>query len=209
VALHNSGNDHIPACLHHLIHGKLNALAGVIEMTITTKESKGFALIKIKSSKAMKILKIFHLLTSSIWVGGIVCVAGLIWICFSKLGEDAFGMIAPVVPRLYPTVIAPAAFLTVAQGLIYGLFTNWGFVKHKWIITKWLLTVLLFVSMRVTTTRMAFMFKNMGVGSFENRFADGRIFFFLIAVQIVILIAIICISVLKPFKKKKAPAEKA
>jgi hypothetical protein len=39
VALHNSGNDHIPACLRHLIHGKLNALAGVIEMTITTKEN--------------------------------------------------------------------------------------------------------------------------------------------------------------------------
>jgi hypothetical protein len=40
VSLHNSGNDHIPACLHSVIHDKLNNLAGVIEMKITKKENK-------------------------------------------------------------------------------------------------------------------------------------------------------------------------
>jgi hypothetical protein len=160
-------------------------------------------MVKIKNDKAIKILKIFHLLTSSVWFGGIACIAGLLWVCFNNLGESTFTAVAPIIPKLYPTVIAPMAFITVAQGVIYGFFTNWGFVKHKWIIVKWALTVLLFVSMRITTVKMMSMFLNMNAASFANRFTNGRIVFLLIAAQIVIMVAIICISVLKPFRKSR------
>jgi uncharacterized membrane protein len=180
-------------------------LAGAIG---AVKTGGGAKMIKIKNSKAIKILKIFHLLTSSVWFGGVVCIAGLVWVCFNNLGESTFRAAAPIIPKLYPTIIAPAAFITVAQGLIYGLFTNWGFVKHKWIITKWALTILMFVCMRLSTVRMGSLIKNMDAEGFANRFTDGRIVFLLNAAQIVILIAIICISVLKPFKKKQA-VEKA
>lgn len=27
-------------------------------------------------------------------------------------------------------------------GLIYGLFTNWFFFKHRWVTAKWILTIL-------------------------------------------------------------------
>jgi hypothetical protein len=55
---------------------------------------------------------------------------------------------------------------------------------------------------------MGLLFKNMDAEGFVSRFTDGRIVFLLIAAQIVIMTAIICISVLKPFKKKQA-VEKA
>jgi hypothetical protein len=38
VALHNTGNDHIPACLHPVIHDRLDALAGVIEMKTVSEK---------------------------------------------------------------------------------------------------------------------------------------------------------------------------
>jgi putative copper export protein len=165
-------------------------------------------MVKIKNAKAMKTLKVIHLLTSSVWAGGIVCVAGLAWICFSNLNETAFAAAAPIIPKLYPTVIAPAAFITVAQGAIYGLFTNWRFLKYKWIIIKWILTALLFIAMRLTATGMASVIKTVNTGNFADRFTDGRIVFILIAAQIVIMAAIIIISVFKPFKKKQMEEKK-
>jgi len=38
VALHRFHNDHIPACLHPIIQGKLANLMGAVEMTATKKE---------------------------------------------------------------------------------------------------------------------------------------------------------------------------
>ncbi|MEL7565626.1 MAG: hypothetical protein AAGU27_12160 [Dehalobacterium sp.] len=51
-------------------------------------------------------------------------------------------MVAPLVPSLYSMVIMPAAILTILQGIVYGCFTGWEFFKHKWIILKWVSTVL-------------------------------------------------------------------
>ena len=39
VAIHRHYNDHIPACLHHIINDKINVLAGVVEMVTEKKES--------------------------------------------------------------------------------------------------------------------------------------------------------------------------
>lgn len=86
----------------------------------------------------MKFLRVFHVLTASIWFGGVVCIGVLTWICYFSLNESAFLVLAPIVPTLYSSIIAPVALLTIAQGIIYGLSTDWGFVKHKWIIFKWL-----------------------------------------------------------------------
>ncbi len=42
-------------------------------------------------------------------------------------------------------ILTPAAVLTLMTGLIYSLFTRWGFVKHGWIVYKWVATVSIIV----------------------------------------------------------------
>ena len=42
-------------------------------------------------------------------------------------------------------VVIPGAILTVVTGVIYGMFTNWGFFKHKWIIVKWILGITIII----------------------------------------------------------------
>lgn len=35
-------------------------------------------------------------------------------------------------------IVIPGAILAVATGIIYGIFTKWGFFKHRWITVKWI-----------------------------------------------------------------------
>ncbi len=43
-------------------------------------------------------------------------------------------------------VLTPAAILTLLTGLVYSLFTQWGFIKHGWIIYKWLVTLAIIIT---------------------------------------------------------------
>lgn len=42
-------------------------------------------------------------------------------------------------------VLTPAAVATLLTGLIYSIFTKWGFIKHGWIVYKWIVTLLLVI----------------------------------------------------------------
>jgi hypothetical protein len=35
--------------------------------------------------------------------------------------------------------VIPAAIGTFLTGIVYGLFTNWGFFKYRWIVVKWVI----------------------------------------------------------------------
>jgi hypothetical protein len=38
--------------------------------------------------------------------------------------------------------IIPGAFGAFMTGLIYSIWTNWGFFRHPWIIVKWVMIIL-------------------------------------------------------------------
>jgi len=38
-------------------------------------------------------------------------------------------------------VVIPGAMGSLATGLLYSLFTPWGFFKHRWVAVKWGITV--------------------------------------------------------------------
>ncbi|WP_048139688.1 hypothetical protein [Methanosarcina horonobensis] len=159
--------------------------------------------MKVKNSKAMKWLRAFHILTSSVWFGGVVAIGALAWICFFRLEEATFLTVAPLVPELFPTVIAPAALLIIAQGIFYGFFTGWGFLKHRWVILKWIGTFLLFLLTGMGTVGQMFStIQKVEMNGFTGGLADGGMVLLFIAMQILIMGIMICVSVFKPFGKK-------
>ena len=83
--------------------------------------------------RGMQWLRVLHILSMSIWFGAVVCIDSLAFICFFQLSETDFLTIAPLVPELYQKVVMPAAIFTIIQGIVYGLFTNWGFLKHNYL----------------------------------------------------------------------------
>lgn len=38
-------------------------------------------------------------------------------------------------------IIIPAALGSLLTGLLYSIFTHWGFFRHRWVTVKWVITV--------------------------------------------------------------------
>lgn len=83
-------------------------------------------------------LKAAHLLFAGLWVGGAL---GVLVIQNGGGAAEALAgrdMAARLVDDL---VVIPGAVGSLFTGLIYSLFTPWGFFKHRWVTVKWFVTL--------------------------------------------------------------------
>lgn len=90
------------------------------------------------SKNPKRSLDLAHLVFASLWLGGFT-----IMFCFSVMMTngsitEAFGATAIATVKSLVTICIPALMVT---GLLYSLFTKWGFKKHGWVIAKWLLSI--------------------------------------------------------------------
>ncbi|ASB87404.1 MULTISPECIES: hypothetical protein [Bacillus] len=101
-------------------------------------------------------------------------------------------------------------------GFIYGIFTNWGFFRHRWIAVKWALFIIqtfigIFIVDQLMTVNMA-MLEAGSIAALNNPdFIHNhtvRQYAAIVQITITITLFIICISVLKPWKKKKTVLKK-
>ncbi|HZJ84846.1 MAG TPA: hypothetical protein VFD02_04740 [Syntrophomonadaceae bacterium] len=159
---------------------------------------------KLKRS-SLKCLHLIHIISISIWFGSVISISALSFIVFSQASETIFFTLAPLIPWLYKTIVLPIALFTIIQGIIYGLFTNWGFFKHKWITYKWCLLILVSLSTGMGTIAPIFtLLEKANTHGFVGGFAEsGSIPFFLL-LQITLLLLMIILSVFKPKKTNKA-----
>ncbi|MDR1656370.1 MAG: hypothetical protein LBT47_02285 [Deltaproteobacteria bacterium] len=89
----------------------------------------------------LKILKTVHFITAGLWVGGAVGLNLIIFILAEgQSGGELYGynVAAKLIDDL---VIIPGAIGCLLTGLLFSLFSHWGFFKHRWVAVKWLLTV--------------------------------------------------------------------
>lgn len=91
---------------------------------------------KITNSTVLRILKICHLLGMAMWLGGSISIFVLL---LSVPNEAA-------VNTLTMAVIIPGAYILLLTGLIYGLFTPYGFFKQRWLTWKWVFTLIIIIS---------------------------------------------------------------
>jgi len=164
--------------------------------------------MKKLSSGGVKILKIIHLMFAIIWVGGGLSLALLL---FTVSPEESWGMYAKSysLKLIDDYLIIPGAIGSMLTGLVYGIWTNWGFFKNNWITVKWILTVILVL------------FGTFAMGPWVNGnvydiqdiikyTTDNREYYHNISqtklygsIQILFLIFVVVISVIKPWKSKK------
>jgi hypothetical protein len=161
-------------------------------------------------SKGLRWLKSFHLIAVSCWVGGGV---SLILLYFVKSGVTDGGVLYGINQSIHHVdkvvVVIPGAFGCLVTGLIYSLFSNWGFFKHTWLIFKWIVTVsaILFGTFFLgpwETTMMEISGK-LGMSSLSDQayVYNERMNFIFGVIQVLILITTLFISVFKPWKPKK------
>ena len=93
-----------------------------------------------------KLLKVIHLISASIWLSSVVTLMLLPNISKKiTLGDEIF-MYNLAYHFIDMFILTPAAILTFLTGLIYSLFTKWGFFRHGWIVYKWVVTLLIIIT---------------------------------------------------------------
>ncbi|MDF7800801.1 hypothetical protein P4C99_15105 [Pontiellaceae bacterium B1224] len=93
-----------------------------------------------------KILKTVHLISVSLWLSNVVVLLFLPIISRKITSGDELYMYNVAYHFIDMFLLTPAAILTLITGLIYSLFTKWGFFKHGWLICKWIITTLIILT---------------------------------------------------------------
>jgi len=96
--------------------------------------------ITVDSVRSRHLLKIFHLLSASLWVGGTATLTVLICL-FHPENQLEYSIKNTLLIYLDYFIIAPGAAGCFITGLIYGFKTKYGFFRHKWIIYKWIINI--------------------------------------------------------------------
>jgi uncharacterized membrane protein len=176
-------------------------------MPVTGADWRGNKMYKL-GSNGTKVLKTLHLIAASCWVGGSLTL-GLIY--FLKQGLDipeaVYGINLTMHHIDVLIVIIPGAMGCLLTGLIYSIFTNWGFFRHHWITVKWVITVtaILFGTFYLGPwiQDMIRMSSAGDVSANQEYLNVQKLHFIYGSIQAVSLLFAVYLSVYKPWKRKK------
>ena len=96
--------------------------------------------MKKLGAKGQKWLKGFHIVFACMWIGAAVCLALMNVFLKATDGMQLYG-INVAMKFIDDFVIIPGAMGSLLTGLLYSLFTGWGWFKHNWIMVKWLINL--------------------------------------------------------------------
>ncbi|WP_129677021.1 hypothetical protein [Candidatus Chloroploca sp. Khr17] len=151
-------------------------------------------------------LKGFHILFASAWVGAALCMTILTFVGQPASGEALYaGLLA--LQMIDNWVIIPAAIGSLLTGLLISWRTPWGFFKWRWVTLKWIGTVamILFGSFFLgpwLNGMVAIAAADPLVALQDPTFLRNQSAIALsVAPQVLLLLTLIFISVLKPWKR--------
>jgi hypothetical protein len=150
-----------------------------------------------------------HVASGGIWFGTSLCMV-LIALSSRNLvnGDELYG-INSVLKLLDDFVIIPSATLSSTTGALLCWLTIWGFTKHYWVIAKWIVTVALIVVgtawLGPWTNAMTAISATERLQALQNPLYiwDRNTLIFGAIAQTISLLAIIAVSVLKPWGRRK------
>ena len=165
--------------------------------------------VKILKPQAVKILKMVHILSSLTWVVGCIALTILMFITFPKTGDELY--MRSVVLKIVDDYLIIAGIVTsILTGLVYSIWTNWGFFKHRWIIVKWIMAIMQATFGGVVLGRVinenVIIANNLRDAALTDPvfLQNMRILEIFSPPYAILTIFLIFVSVQKPWKKKKA-----
>ncbi len=171
--------------------------------------------MKKLGGNGLRWLKIVHLLFVAAWTGGGLSLM-LVFFAARPSGGDELYAVNMSLKLIDDYIIIPGANGCLLTGLAYGIWSNWGFFKHKWIAVKWIMTVLQIVF--GTFWLGPWLNGNAAIAAAERASALSSPVYihnhamnaFWGAVQVSLLFVMVAISVLKPWKdgRKRQNGEK-
>ncbi len=171
-------------------------------------------MVKLKAS-GLKWLKGFHLIAVASWVGGAISLL-LLYLLKADVtdGGVLYGINQSIHHVDMMVVVIPGAFGCLLTGLVYSIWSNWGFFKHNWLIVKWVVTItaILFGTFFLGPweTTMMEISGELGIASLNDPeyLYNQKMNLIFGTVQCLILIITLFISIFKPWKSKKQNPER-
>lgn len=162
-------------------------------------------------ARGLRWLKGFHLLAVACWIGGGVSLLMLYFLKGDVAdGRVLFGINQSIHYVDMAVVVIPGAFGCLITGLIYSMFSNWGFFRHTWVLFKWIVTTSAIVVGTVWLgpweTNMMEISGRLGIFALENQdyLYNQRMNLIFGGLQCLLLMVTVFVSVFKPWKKKKS-----
>lgn len=168
--------------------------------------------MKKLSSNQTRILKIIHIFFFVSWIGGGVCLISVMFFAQPALPEDIY-MKYRSMQVIDDFIIIPGALGSLFTGLIYSIWTNWGFFRQRWLAVKWILTVaqILFGTFALgpwLNGNVDIALKLRGTALSSPEFSQNASHIQIWGtVQVLFLLFMVIISVIKPWKKKPVPKQ--
>ena len=155
-------------------------------------------------------LKGIHLTFVCTWIGAaasMLLVTSVFRASPPTEGESLFA-VNSAIKLIDDFIVIPSALGCLLSGLVYSLFTNWGFFRHHWVTVKWVVTLATII------------FGTFWLGPWLNGMTaiSGKIGLTALSdpeylsmrqlnttfgyIQVAVLIATVFISVFKPWKRK-------
>ncbi len=91
--------------------------------------------------RARQLLVISHLISSIGWLGLMLCLLALAATALYTDAPDTLRAAYRAMPLLGDALIVPLSLLSLTSGVILGLGTRWGLFTHRWVTTKFWLTL--------------------------------------------------------------------
>lgn len=85
-------------------------------------------------------LKSLHLIVSVIWLGAAISM-NVLRFAWAPSGSGDLYAVDHAIAVIDNWVVVPAAFATLATGLLESWLTSWGFFIYRWVTVKWILTL--------------------------------------------------------------------
>ena len=163
----------------------------------------------------LRILKVFHLVAASCWLGGAI---SLMTLNLNSPAVTAEGMLYGINTASHfidMWVIGVIGVLgCLITGILYGTFTVWGFFQYKWIIWKWALTAAALISAMLFLAPgvevIIELSRELGNSALydETYLAIKNSHLFWGLIQVTLLLLMVIFSVFKPWGKRKAKTSK-
>jgi hypothetical protein len=98
----------------------------------------------VLSLSGRQTLKSVHLIVSVIWLGAAISMNVLRWAWVPVADTDLYA-VDQSIALIDSWVIVPAAWLSLLTGFFESWLTTWGFFKYRWVIVKWIGTLVMMI----------------------------------------------------------------
>ena len=154
-------------------------------------------------STGMKWLRVIHIMAAGVWFGSTIAILVLLSACLSPFDPELYAILAPLAQQIFQYTIGTAAIIIIIEAFVYGCVTHWGFFKHTWVTLKWILLVLLCLSIGIGFFGQLFgLTSKINTPGYIPASGDGNMLMLYTVLQVVVIMVMIIISVLKPWPKK-------